>query len=396
MRVCVALLFLAVATPAFAQDVGDTIVVIAEQRAELKSGSEVVTTVHRGNHLTVERVNGDWYWVEYHHEKGWINRRDVVPSADAVQFFTEAIRQNPNADDYLSRGIAWKARGENDIAISDYNECIRLDPLRSDAWSNRGNAWNDKGEYDNAIADFNEAIRLDPQFAYAYNGRGIAWGSQGEWDKAIAEFTETIRLDPHYADAYRNRGDGWRLKAEHQKAIDDYSEAIRLDSGFSIAFFNRGWTWIAMAEYDNAIDDYTEAIRLNSANGDAYCNRGLAWSQKHEYRNAIADYTEAIRLNPDHYHALASLAWIMAVCVKEEYRDGEQAVEYAIKACELTEWKNAGSIDTLAAAYAEKGDFDKAVEWQEKAIDLSPDNDGFRSRLELYESGMPYRELPAE
>jgi len=64
--------------------------------------------------------------------------------------------------------------------------------------------------------------------------------------------------------------------------------------------------------------------------------------------------------------------------------------------CELTDWNDADYLDTLAAAYAESGQFDKAVESQEKAIELAPDDEkaDFETRLKLYQEGKPYREEP--
>jgi len=76
-------------------------------------------------------------------------------------------------------------------------------------------------------------------------------------------------------------------------------------------------------------------------------------------------------------------------------RDGKRAVELATRVCELTEWKYANPLDTLAAAYAEVGDFDKAVEWQEKASKLYTDADDRKKgedRLKLYQQRKPYRE----
>ena len=78
-------------------------------------------------------------------------------------------------------------------------------------------------------------------------------------------------------------------------------------------------------------------------------------------------------------------------------RDGKRAVEAATKACELTNYKNGGYLDTLAAAYAEVGDFDKAVEWQEKALKAGDipvkDLDAARKRLELFKQKKAYREV---
>jgi tetratricopeptide (TPR) repeat protein len=97
------------------------------------------------------------------------------------------------------------------------------------------------------------------------------------------------------------------------------------------------------------------------------------------------------------------LASLQAACPVAEFRDGAKAVELATKACELTNWKDSDYIFILAAAYAEAGDFDSAVKWQKKLIDLVPtdastvlvgvevDNE---ATLKLYKSGKPCRVIP--
>ena len=91
-----------------------------------------------------------------------------------------------------------------------------------------------------------------------------------------------------------------------------------------------------------------------------------------------------------------SLSWILATCPDDSVRDGAKAVRYAIRACELTEWENAEYLDTLAAAYAEAGDFLAAVKWQKKAMQPLGESEDrtrtrFQSRLELYRAKKPYR-----
>jgi tetratricopeptide (TPR) repeat protein len=140
--------------------------------------------------------------------------------------------------------------------------------------------------------------------------------------------------------------------------------------------------------------NFTSRLRTNPSS-EVYARRGLIWKGKGELDIAIADYTEAIRLDPKFASAYDNRAWLRATAIDVKFRDGRRAVESATCACELTEWKDANKIDTLAAAYAEAGDFDAAVRWEEKAQGSyydEKDKEEWRARLELYRAKMPYRD----
>ena len=124
-----------------------------------------------------------------------------------------------------------------------------------------------------------------------------------------------------------------------------------------------------------------------------YFRRGRAWSRKSEFRCAIQDYEVAIKLNPNEAIMYDCLAWILATCPSDELCDGTRAVELAIKACELTEWRRDAPIYTLAAAYAEAGNFEEAVKRQQHAINLLDDGHPrwYEEQLELYKNHKPYR-----
>jgi lipoprotein NlpI len=121
---------------------------------------------------------------------------------EAITACTNAIRYTKHnlAIHYNNRGVAWGAKGDNDRAIADHNEAIRLDPNLAAAYYNRGVTWRDKGDNDRAIADFNEALRVDPKYAGAYRSRGTIHLYFGSLPKALADLNQATELNPK--DAY--------------------------------------------------------------------------------------------------------------------------------------------------------------------------------------------------
>jgi len=112
-----------------------------------------------------------------------------------------------------------------------------------------------------------------------------------------------------------------------------------------------------------------------------------------KYDEAVRDIKEALRLAPHDAEPLNSQAFLLASCPNPKYRDGKKAVEIAQRACLLSEEKDANDLDTLAIAFAEAGDFEQAVKWATKAIELANplQKKRFEDRLKLFRNRKPYR-----
>jgi lipoprotein NlpI len=107
---------------------------------------------------------------------------------------------------YYNRGVSYSAKDDNDRAIADYSEAIRLDPTLYPPLINRGLIYFDNNDYGRAIADFSEAIRLDPKQALAFFNRGYVYAIQGNTERAIPDLSEAIRLDSSYTKSFLWRG----------------------------------------------------------------------------------------------------------------------------------------------------------------------------------------------
>jgi len=110
------------------------------------------------------------------------------------------------------------------------------------------------------------------------------------------------------------------------------------------------------------------------------------------FEDAIVQYDKAYAANPNSTDVQNNLAWILATCPDKDLRDAPRAVTLAEQAARSTNYADASTLDTLAAAYAESGAFEKAVMTERKAIELTPatSRSDLQRRLDLYLSGQPY------
>jgi tetratricopeptide (TPR) repeat protein len=133
-----------------------------------------------------------------------------------------------SATDYVSRGNGYAEKGENDQAIADYTQAIRIDPNAAAAYYNRGNLYSDKGEYDRALADYTQAIRLSPKDSLAYLNRAMVYRDRGEYDQAVADYTQAIRIDPKFWKAYYNRSFAYNKLGKTELCIQDLKQVQQL------------------------------------------------------------------------------------------------------------------------------------------------------------------------
>jgi tetratricopeptide (TPR) repeat protein len=213
--------------------------------------------------------------------------------------------------------------------------------------------------------------------------------------EAVAFFTSQIEANPndHYSYAYR----GWTYhrRGLSEKGIEDYNEAIRISPGLTTWNNNRGLIYADTKQYDKAIDDYTEVLKNNPNDPLLLRSRGWVHMLNRDYAKSIADYEASINLQGNLANPHNGLAWVLANCPDPKLRDGDKALKMATKACELTMYKNPSHLETLACAHAEKGNFDEAVKWLQKAINSSDfprkDLEEAKKRLELFKDKKPYR-----
>jgi tetratricopeptide (TPR) repeat protein len=317
--------------------------------------------------------------------KGWAPPM-TEPSATASELRTEA----------------WKAQsdGRHDEAINLCNKALEANPntfQTSAILVTRGNSYAGKDEWDRALRDYNEAVRLVPNNADAFANRGNAYAHKKEFAKSTSDYTEAIRLNPRLFQAFYNRALNYYAANDLNRSLADLTECIRLNPKFEPAFAQRSAVLARLKRNDEALADADMAVSLNPEDDAAYFYRAELRVKRREFQQARGDFDRMLeRMGTGHKAGLNAAAWFFATCPDKARRDGKKAVELATKACEMRQWKDANLLDTLAAAFAETGDFDRAIKRQSEALKLFEEpgdvRTGMQKRLALYQKHHAYRE----
>lgn len=358
----------------------------------------------------------------------------------AMKDLNHAIRLNPEmVSHYNNRGSAWLAKGDYARAFKDFNKALQLDADDVKVLLNRGEAWLALGDFSNAVRDFSDVLRIQPDNAYGYLNRGIVRYTQGRLrlaltdlnrsialrsqlpvpdlvgayinrglahlalssvQEAVEDFTSAIQLDPHEAMAFLYRGEIWLRLAQANdttseeyltKSLDDFNEALRLDATLELAYLNRFLTRILRDEFALALEDIESAIALNPLLTKeilpGIIGAGEILKTRHQYHEALELYDTFIRLDPECMEAYLARAVLLVNDEDESIRDLERARTDARRACELTGSTDHQVLRVLASVFAMTGDFESAIKWQKKTIELAPqqfkqDDEEMLKRLE--------------
>ncbi|MFO7738876.1 MAG: tetratricopeptide repeat protein [Desulfatiglandaceae bacterium] len=246
-----------------------------------------------------------------------------------------------------------------------------------------------KGEFKQALVTFTAAITLDQRHWEAYRLRGITYTRLGCYDSAIADFDSAVRGDPMCAGCIYERGSAKMFAGHLEGALADLSECLTLKSDFAPAYSIRAGIYTRMGCCKPALKDIDVALELEPDNAGYLHNRGVILTAMDRYDEAIENYEKALKLDPNGGGTYNNLAWLLATAKNSKFWDCRKAIIYAHKAVELG--KIGAWLDTLAEAYAACGDFEKAVEAETQAYELSrPPNEKFRERVALYRCGKSY------
>jgi Tfp pilus assembly protein PilF len=258
--------------------------------------------------------------------------------------------------------------------------------------------WRQAGMYTDVETLWRRTLAVNPECWLADNNLGLMLVSQGHVDEAIEHYQKAIRNNPNSFQTLDNLGMAYAAKGEEDEAIEQYRDAIKVNPKYWDSYYHLGVALVAKGQLDGAIESYRMATELNPNLFEAFNNLGSALAAKGRFDEAIDNYRKALAINPNSPTTMNHLAWALAVSPDDRLRNGAEAVQWAERACEMTQYGRPAYITTLAAAYAEAGRFPEATATAQKAraaavakgeADIAAQDD---QMLELFKSGRAYHE----
>ncbi len=185
------------------------------------------------------------------------------------------------------------------------------------------------------------------------------------------------------------------------EAVAQFEEAVRLDPASARLRTGLGRALAANGRIEDACAQFTKALELAPEDAEAQAGLGAALYARGRFAEGLRRLRLAVELAPNGRAALREAAWALATCPDPQLRNGAEAVALAVRAFQLSGGKDAAVLDTLAAAYAEKGQFSEALWNAHRALALAEQDNqqslaaAIRGRIALYEAEQPFRDARA-
>jgi tetratricopeptide (TPR) repeat protein len=254
-----------------------------------------------------------------------------------------------------------------------------------------------KGQIDDAIGHYRSALQMQPDWWDAEYNLGTALSAKGQVDEAILHCEKAVSMRPTDPDAQVSLANLLFQKGRIDEAIAHYQKAITVRPDDFLARYGLGHALLEKGELDSAIQVCRSALFLRPLDADCHTTLAIALEEKGNPAEAIQHYNRALELAPKSIPTLTNLAWLLATSQDASLRNGPKAVELATQADRLVGGANTLVLRTLAAAYAENGEFANAIRTARSAMQLARmhGEDSLMTDLDqqiaLYQLGMPYR-----
>ena len=221
-----------------------------------------------------------------------VNRHDYDRAIDVL---SAAIAADPDNVGVINlRGVAYERKGQDSLAMADYNLAIDKRANYGVPYSNRATLELRRGALQSALDDLNLAVRYAPKFLLGWTNRGRVRSYMKDFDGALADFAEAEKIDPAAPQIAGNRCITYGLMGKFDQAFADCNGLIQKQPKNAFVLNNRAdVNMMKKGDLDAALKDYSAVIEMYPNNVRAHSGRGQIHERRREEALARADYRAA-------------------------------------------------------------------------------------------------------
>jgi len=269
--------------------------------------------------------------------------------------------------EYLKRGLDFENKNENDKAVKEFQNILKLDPNDEDARFNLGFIYSDMKEYQKSYEHFKKLINNNPKYVEAFNNLGLLFARQGKYSDSIFVYDKGIEHNPTAAVLYNNKGNVLYDMGKYEDALKNFKRAGELDPVFNERLYHLGIdSFIKGGGIDDAIKKLEESAKSNINHAKTSHDLGVAYLDKHMYDKAITAFNRALAIDPNYLSAYINMGY--AYQHKEDFINAIKCLERAI----ILNPKSAKLYNTMGLMYDKLEKPDIAVKAYKKAVALDP------------------------
>ncbi|MEX0642293.1 MAG: tetratricopeptide repeat protein [Pirellulales bacterium] len=291
---------------------------------------------------------------------------------DALADADKALKMEPDhaATNELC-GMILLGLDKYDDALKSFDRSSELVPEAPLPYQHRGELYRQKGDLQKALEQLTKALELQPESIATLLVRAGVYYELKQPDKAIDDIDQAIKLQPALAQPHLMKAEILAATNRLDQAISQLEKLLQASPGNEV-LLNRLGTFYLMANRPRkSIDAATQVLKHDPDNYAALRFRADAYLNIGKHAEAVADFDKALAQKEDDESLLNNFAWVLATSPDDKLRDGSRALKMATKAAESSGFETPHILSTLAAAYAETGDYENAAKWSQKAVEIS-------------------------
>ena len=192
--------------------------------------------------------------------------------------------------------------------VSEYKECLKLDPTFVDAHINLGAYYFGKEKYADAEKHFKSASEINPEDTTALSNLGKTYYELRKFKEAIDAFEGALDADPAYIGGHKELGKIYYRQKKYKDALESLDEYHLSVSDDHYSHWLAGKSYHKLKKSDKAIEEFKKSVKVKKKYAPAHKAMGQIYLSQEKFSSAVKAYRNTVKYNFKDYLSYYNLA----------------------------------------------------------------------------------------